>query len=152
MDFDWSPIGKKDKTEIFSKIIPDDVLYDFDGPRIFTFRQGTLKQFLAYLCDEIPSRFRHIVARTNSRTIANLKNDALPVRDALAQPRVWVVDINGQGEVLSVWKVAALTLPHDVLPAHGAFLHPTALPITGTTRPAAILAASAAKMVIDDAR
>lgn len=122
--FDWEPHGIEEETGFFSTIMPHDILYDFDGPRLFTFEVGRRK-FLAYLCDEITDRVRHIVVPTDDWIIAAVKADRIAVRDALTQPWAWIVETDGQGEALMAQRIAIRTLPEAILPEPGIMLHPT---------------------------
>lgn len=101
-----------------------EVLYSYDGPRIFTTaNQGKL--FLAYLCDEDDDVARYIVAPTNEKIIADLKDGRLSVRSALEQSWLWLVDRSHPGGELKAWRVSSLSeLPADTVPKAGVPLLP----------------------------
>ncbi|MBF0623522.1 MAG: hypothetical protein HQL82_01815 [Magnetococcales bacterium] len=120
-EFDWTPPGNAD--DCFDLIEPLEVLYDFDGPGLFTFTWRT-GLYLACFCDEIPGSFRHLIVPTTNRTVRQLKEGSCAVRDALIQEqdRMWIADLDGQGRCKTLWKLTSLDFPEDVLPVEGAIL------------------------------
>lgn len=126
--FTWDPPGLG-VSDPFGHIVPREVLYEFDGPRLFTFAtQAGL--FLAYLCDETQGSFRHIVVPTSDKMVHQLKEGSCPVRAALVQEAsAWIADMDGVGQFKNVWNVGRLgdvlrNLPDDVLPVEGVTLYP----------------------------
>lgn len=117
---DWQINAPEFDTKAFGGAQPDEVLYEFDGPRIFTATSslGTLLYFLAEEDDEI-SRF--IVAPTNAQIVEHLKSGISSVRDALNQPWVWMVD-TVDGIPQKSWRCTLADVPADVLPKPGVML------------------------------
>lgn len=83
-------------TPDFSRITPNEVLFDFEGPQIFTFAWQDLL-FLAYASDydAINSKTRLLVVGTTSEEIEHLKQGRLAILEALSKPLVWAADWDG---------------------------------------------------------
>lgn len=67
----------------FENWVPNRVLYDFDGPRIFTV-QHEFGDFVAYACDEDDQITRYLLAPTDNHVIATLEKGLCTVYEALA--------------------------------------------------------------------
>ena len=118
---DWQINAPEFGIEPFVGVQLDEILYEFDGPRIFTATSlfGTLLYFLAEEDDEV-SRF--IVVPTNAQIVERLKSGILSVWDALNQPWIWVVDISFNGIPQKSWRCTLADVPADVLPKSGVML------------------------------
>lgn len=118
---DWQINAPEFGIEPFVGVQLDEILYEFDGPRIFTATSlfGTLLYFLAEEDDGI-SRF--IVVPTNAQIIERLKSGILSVWDALNQPWIWVVDVSFNGIPQKSWRCTLADVPADVLPKSGVML------------------------------
>jgi len=123
---DWNVAAKPvDPVDMdgFRGIEPVEILYEFDGPRIFT-ANNTLGDLLFYLADEQDGTCRYIVAPTNPRIIAKLKQGILSVLQALDQPWIWVLDAGYDGTPVNAWKGTLADVPADALPQPGVMLWP----------------------------
>ncbi|WP_022652458.1 hypothetical protein [Aquaspirillum serpens] len=118
---DWQINAPEFGIEPFVGVQLNEILYEFDGPRIFTATSlfGTLLYFLAEEDDGI-SRF--IVVPTNAQIVERLKSGILSVWDALNQPWIWVVDISFNGIPQKSWRCTLADVPADVLPKSGVML------------------------------
>ncbi len=118
---DWKMNAPEFDTEPFVSAQTDEILYEFDGPRIFTATSsfGMLLYFLAEEGDEV-SRF--IVVPTNAQVVERLKCGISSVRDALNQPWIWVVDTAFDGIPQKSWRCTLADVPADVLPKPGVML------------------------------
>lgn len=127
--FDWEPRGDLITCPPFSVIKPLEVLYDFDGPQIFTFSSDDGTLMLAFVCDEGERLVRFIVVSTDEDVVRKLKQNVLPVRDALLCPQVWIADycFVRLEHPLSVWALSGKDLPDNVLPTPGITLSPDSL-------------------------
>lgn len=105
----------------FENWAPDRVLYDFDGPRIFTVRHE-LGDFLAYACDEDDQITRYLLAPTHDDTVAALEKGTCTLREALAQPWLWVVDVGFDDVPRQVWRSTLEAIPETRLPRPWAML------------------------------
>lgn len=109
------------------RIVPDEVLYYFDGPAIFTCRVG-LSTFLFFKADEHDDGDYYLASAVTDSELDALKRGRLSVRGALSQESVWLLqtdfDLNVfQYEMKS--EVAVRTfLPKAGVPLIGSF--PTA--------------------------
>jgi hypothetical protein len=126
----WGPPEERFvENGLFPKFDPQEVLYEFDGPRIFTVtdRFGGLN--LAVWSDEDTDVERYIVAVSSASIVAALKAGRTTVREALEQPRTWICDVNPVGEVQSIWRIDLGDIPADSLPRQGTMLLPELQPL-----------------------
>jgi hypothetical protein len=95
------------------------VLYEFDGPRIFTLRDVDGSLHLACWSDEDDDTNRFVVSLTTAETIDSLRRGALAVYDALHHSPCYLCDVTDQGVVVDCQLVDFQNLPVDTLPAPG---------------------------------
>lgn len=125
---DWTITAQQFDVTSFQGISPKEVLYEFDGPRIFT-ACNAMGELLFYLADEKDGVCRYIVAPTNASIIDLMKSGMRSVRDALNQPWVWFLDIQYDGMPVKAWKGTLADAPGDALPQSGVMLWPHLEPI-----------------------
>lgn len=125
---DWTVTAQQFDVASFQGISQGEVLYDFDGPRIFT-AHSAMGELLFYLADEKDGVCRYIVAPTNASIIDLLKSGVRSVRDALNQPWVWFLDTQYDGNPVAAWKGTLADAPADALPLSGVMLWPHLEPI-----------------------
>jgi len=128
MTMDWEVKGTFVDIGAFRDFTPDRVLYDFDGPRIFTLKND-LGEFLAYLCDEWERVSRYLLVPTSPAIIKSLESGCKTVREALNQPWLWVVDVAFDGKPEQAWKSDLASIPDDVLPKPSVMLWPCLQPL-----------------------
>ncbi len=124
----WNIAGKSVASERFEPFEPVEVLYEFDGPRVFTLRDSEGELNLAYWSDNDERFCRYIVVPTTAKILEALRTGSLSVYDALDQPRCWLCNVTHQGEVAGCQRVEFETIPRDSLPAAGTMLLPTLQP------------------------
>ena len=111
---------------------PLEVLYDFDGPCIFTTRTPAGLPLLAYQVEELDpeAMARFLVATSSHQTLYDLREGALSVRAALLGGSPWLVDV-GQADALPkrAYQIEAAQLPPDALPAPATMLLPELEPL-----------------------
>lgn len=112
----WRVTGKHVDVELFEPFKPEEVLYDFDGPRTFTHRDRGGQLCLAHWCDEDEEITRFLVVSFTEQLVSKIKEGELTLRDALNQPRLWALDVTHCGELREAWIVQFTKLPQDVLP------------------------------------
>lgn len=107
-----------------------EVLYEFDGPKIFITSSGSL-QYLWYECaeDTVALVSRYLVVPTNEQTLAYLKDGTRTVYDALNQPWVWAVDLGQDDQVINGWVVHLEEVPQSAKPERGVALWPELEPL-----------------------
>ncbi|TVR67571.1 MAG: hypothetical protein EA420_00345 [Candidatus Competibacteraceae bacterium] len=125
---DWPVTAAPYDPQHFSDLVVDEVLYDVDGPRIFTVDHA-LGKLLFFLVDQQESIERYIVVPTHRRTIARLKQGACALREALDQPWVWILDRRFDGSPVACWRGTLDDLPPEVLPGPGVMLWPDLEPL-----------------------
>lgn len=87
----------------------EEVLYEYDGPRIFTCRIGGLLQLWYECAEDLASGAkRYLIVPTDVRTIEKLKTGYKTVHDALSQAWLWAVDFDSSEEVIGCWVLQGL--------------------------------------------
>ncbi len=121
----WEIKGKSVNTERFSALEPLRVLNYYDGPRIFTIKDADDELCLACWSDEDEDKnvTRFLIVETTDQIVADLDSSILSVREALAQPQVWVVDWAWNCSVAAVWLVQPEDVPDDSQPQPRTMLH-----------------------------
>jgi hypothetical protein len=113
---------------------PTKVLYDFDGPRIFTCKSRDDLPYLAYQCGEGQNLVRLLIVPLSEDMERGLIHGQVAVRDSLCQPDAWLFDVDDDWKVQKAWKVDVLTLPPNALPESGTLLWPDLRP-AGSSSP-----------------
>ena len=124
----WSIPGRSVPTGRFQPFEPAEVLYEFDGPRIFTLWDFEGELNLAYWSDEDESVCRYVVVPTTAKILEALRHGDMSVFDALNQARCWLCDVVHPGEIAACQRVEFEAIPRDSLPAIGTLLLPTLEP------------------------
>ena len=124
----WTIQGKTVDPSRFQPFEPVNVLYEFDGPRIFTIHDADGELNLAYWSDEDEKVCRYVVVPTTPKLIASLQRGGISVFDALNQPRCWLCDVSTKGEIARCERVDFDAIPRDSLPAIGTMLLPSLEP------------------------
>ena len=119
--FNWANQAAPVDAAIFKDYRVVDVLYDFDGPRIFT-AQTPLGLMLFYLADAQIDSSYYIAAPTSDSIIALLTSGVRAVRDALNQPWIWFVQTRPDGAPVAAWQGTLADAPADALPQPGIML------------------------------
>jgi hypothetical protein len=125
---DWEPRTCFPDLATFDGLKPSEVLYEFDGPRIFV-TQAQIGELLCFLTDDDGRTLRFIAAPTNSSILDMLKSGSLTVREALDQPWVWFVDLGYSGQPVAAWQGTLSEAPSDALPKKGVMLWPHLEPV-----------------------
>lgn len=110
---------------------PEEVLYFFDGPLIFTTRDPiTQNLLLAYFQEDLEEEKlqRFLMVSTTETIIQKLKESKITVRNALlqqGQEKFLVVDVSYNYQIQQIFDVQTLEqLPSDALPESGIMLYP----------------------------
>lgn len=102
---DWKFAGQIE-LENLGALAPVEILYEFDGPCIFTAKIPT-GLVLLYLAEELEDEtLRFIASHCAQKTIAGLLEGALSVRDALELGSMFVVEMNQRREPQAAFKLA----------------------------------------------
>lgn len=125
----WQVSGRPISASEFSPFQPDEVLYDFDGPRTFTLKDQNGELHLAHWCDEDSDTTRYVVVPFSPALVQRLKSGNLTLRDAIDQVRVYTVDVSHTGDVIASSRVQIDDLPADALPQPGTMLLPQLEPL-----------------------
>lgn len=96
-------------------LAPLEVLYDFDGPCIFTSRTSQNALVLVYLSDELEDEklLRFLVSSTSDQAIEALKTGTMSVREAIEQAPLWIVDVDWERR-----PVRGMTYSFEALSGH----------------------------------
>lgn len=125
---DWENKSDSVDVAIFGDFTPNEILYEFDGPRIFSVK-SSLGMLLCFLADDDGEFLRFIAAPTNDDILAKLQSGIRPLRDALDQPWIWFVDCGYDGVPKTAWRGTLSDAPADTLPDKGVMLWPHLEPI-----------------------
>ncbi len=125
----WEITGKSVGPKRFMPFEPLHVLNYYDGPRIFTFYDADDALCLACWSDEDDKNSRFLVVATTNEIIGGLESGLLSVSEALAQPRLWVVDWAIDGDLVGAWLVSQKDVPKDCQPHPRTMLHRSLDPI-----------------------
>ncbi|MBF0507850.1 MAG: hypothetical protein HQK57_02865 [Deltaproteobacteria bacterium] len=133
----WDVSAPEYPAELIGNIFPpEEMLYEFNEPLIFTFKTPWNGLAIAYLSDDQDDILRYVVAPTRPSIVDKLKSGTISIRDALDQPIVWLVDITTSGwSVRKAWQIQLEDLPEDALPEPDVLLYPhfePVLPIKAT--------------------
>jgi len=104
------------------RFVPVRMLYEFDGPRIFTCQNVNGQIFLAYQCDEAADVQQFLVVPFTEELVGRLVKGHLSVRDALLRSPLWLFEVNNEFTPIRCWTVEFGDLPKDALPRAGTLL------------------------------
>ena len=114
----WPVDGLPVSVDFLAGLKPANVLYEYEGPRIFSCPDQEGKLLLVYECDHDEETTRYLVVPTCRSTLDELIAGRCAVRQALQQPRSWIVDVRA-GAISEAWSVEMEKLPAGVLPKAG---------------------------------
>jgi hypothetical protein len=120
---DWTVNGHKIDIGAFERLIPDEVLFEFEGPRVFT-SHAAFGQLFCFLADCDDETLRYIVVPTDGVIVEKLKKGFRTLHSVLDQPWVWFVDVNCDGETVAVVQGSLSDAPEDCVPQKGMMLWP----------------------------
>lgn len=154
-ELNWMPEHAADDDIGLESIVPEDVLYEYDGPRLFTVASDS-GLYLCYLCDAGDTRFRFVVVPTSEKIVARLKDGLITAYESLDQPRVWLIDTGLSGEVERTVRTNLIEIDQRFLPKPTVMLHPDLEPVLtvklqGQQMRAGAVPASVMKRAIDGA-
>ena len=113
-----------------SRLVPERVLDELDGPRLFTARTDDGQLVLAYLCAEDAEIERFLLVPTSGQILQSIERNELTLRDALTQQaQMYLADRHFDGSVTGTEQVDAARLPESALPRHGVYLDPIPSPL-----------------------
>lgn len=110
------------------------MLYELDSPRTFTFIPADGELYLAHWFDESADVVRYLVVPFSPGLVAGLEAGHFSLREALDQPRLWMVDVDDWGVPAATTRTSLEDLPAEELPAVGTLLSP-ALEAVAPVRP-----------------
>ena len=135
--------GKAVGASQFAPFRPAQVLYELDGPRTFTFVPADGELYLAHWFDESEAVVRYLVVPFSAALVARLEAGQFGLRDALDQPRLWVVDVDNQGVPAAATRTTLEDLPAAEVPAAGTLLSPALEAISPSRPPTATIPTAA---------
>lgn len=125
----WPPLDSLQQVpvDVLGVLTPSEVLYEFEGPCIFTAETAHGTLVLAYLSEDLEDEqhLRHIVATTSKGTIDELKSGVISVREALDRGSLWMVDFDYSHRPVQAFSVLNEQLPEDAMPLRGTMLWPS---------------------------
>jgi hypothetical protein len=125
----WNIIGQKIPFDRFQPFEPLEILYEFDGPRIFTLWDKDQEPYLAYWSDGNEDFNRYVIVPTSVAILTSLRSGVTSVLEALNQPRCWLCDVTHADQLLACQRVDFAGIPRDCLPSVGTMLLPELEPL-----------------------
>lgn len=119
---DWKNVGIPCQVDKFGTFEPVQILYECDGPRIFTVENQDGNLMLAYLCDEEDDVFYFLVVPTTNQMVEVLLSGKKTVHEVLSQPWVWLLKQPCGGPIRKASSLDASSIPEDVLPQPWVYL------------------------------
>ena len=120
----WSPAGIEIDPRPWERLVPEDVLFEFEEPLTFVARDGDGQPLLVHSITADAEGANYVVVATDARILDDLKAGRLDILGALRQPRCWVADLGQGWQVRRVWSILFGGLPKELLPRSGAMLTP----------------------------
>jgi hypothetical protein len=120
---DWTPKGTTLDPHFLGNLEPDQVLVEFEGPRSFLARDPVGQLLFAHQCGESDDAWRYAVVPFTDDLAELLTNGRIDLWSALSQPRLWLVDMAANGEVLRCVAASLDEIPSEYRPQHGVTLH-----------------------------
>ncbi|WP_441252555.1 hypothetical protein AB8A28_19865 [Tardiphaga sp. 71_E8_N1_1] len=103
-------------------IVPDEVLYEFDGPLTFTASFGLFSAFFHNIGQRGNSSFFAVV-QISTEALDALRRGALSVRGALNSPNIWILDLGRNFSVQRYWSCEQEDFPEKLLPKRNVPIH-----------------------------
>jgi hypothetical protein len=127
----WKAKGREIPPDWLS-LEPVEVLFEVDGPRIFTCRSRSGELLLAYQCGEEKGSLRFLVVPFSPELEWQLTEGKINLREALTRPRAWLVDLSYEWQPIRCWELQIENVPAQVLPAPGVMLWAHLRPVSRT--------------------
>lgn len=121
----WSVTQPSKSTAHLGRILPLKVLYQFDGPILFSSVLG-LSQMLFFKYDEVEAHDLFLAVPTDPKTLSHLQSGRLSVRGALGYGKCFVVQMDFEGKVHAYWETQIDEMDKELLPDFGVGLDPRA--------------------------
>lgn len=125
----WQTDGPVISTEFLGTLIPERVLFEYEGPRTFLARDNVGELLFAHQCGETESNWRYAVVPFSDRLVEELEQGRLDLRSALDQPRFWLVDIGAGWKLDRCVRSSLKAIPETCLPQAGIMLYPEFEPL-----------------------
>lgn len=109
-------------TMLFGTFEPKDVFIWLDGPRTFTLFDQDGMLCLAHWLQEVGELWQYVVVPVNDGIMQELNSGELSLREALDQPRVYLVNVNADFDVETVHLTSWNDLPQAALPTPGTMI------------------------------
>ena len=128
----WKIEGTAENPSRFENLEPEQVLYELDGPKIFTVSlNGKLHLVYESCIDRAARTVRFLVAPTSTLLLDDMTSGTRSVLEVLDQPWVWVVDQGFGGETISchVLNDGLVSVPRGFKPEKDVMLWPHLMPL-----------------------
>ena len=112
----WTSKGKPVDAQPLGDLKPRTVLWEWEGPRLFTCVDAAGKLLLAHQCDEEGGLARFLVVPFSEELLKSVQTDELTIREALNHQRAWLATVARRWQVVEALAVKLLDIPSDMLP------------------------------------
>lgn len=117
----WFESGTEIKAR-WAALQPQRVLYDFDGPRIFTCLDEHDETWFAYQCDEQANFCAFLLVPFSHELEERLTCGNITILEALRQPRLWIAQTDHEFLISRLFKSKLADVPAELLPRAEAML------------------------------
>jgi hypothetical protein len=118
----WTPDKQPEKIRASAPIVIDQILYEFDGPMIFTASFGMF-QVLFSRIDESDTTELYAVGTVSEEIIAAIDKGEMSVRGGILSEPCFIIELDGL-HLNRCWSVQPDELPEHMLPEQGRSLVP----------------------------
>lgn len=121
-----SPVAKQPHTPTRkTKILPAEVLYEFDGPQLFVAQFGFIDAIFVRLDELVLGSDCWLCAALDERELKLIKANQLSVRAAFLKEKTWILSTDANLNVNQFWPTELRELNDDLLPVSGQALSAT---------------------------
>ncbi|TPL86787.1 hypothetical protein FJ950_10320 [Mesorhizobium sp. B2-3-14] len=111
----WEASQRYDVAWSGNEVVPEKILYEHDGPQVFTSHIGFINVIFLKV-DETEDSDIYLVSQTDSTIISALYEGAISLRGALRHDYYWIVEVENGLVVRRHWECPRRELPAGFLP------------------------------------
>ncbi|MCJ8519071.1 hypothetical protein ABID21_002223 [Pseudorhizobium tarimense] len=126
----WTPDKQPLDISVAGPIVIDQVLYEFDGPMIFTAAFGMFRVLFSRI-DESEETELYAVGTVSDEVISAIRKGEMSVRGGVMSEPCFIIELDGL-RLERCWDVHPDDMPADLLPDHGRSIIPGAASVPDT--------------------
>ena len=125
----WEIKGRELEPMFLGNLHPEQVFFDYEGPRSYLTRDPQGELLFAHQCGETAQTWRYAVVPFSEQLVEALERGWLDLRTALDQPRLWIVEIDGKGKPVRCVSSCLSAISESSLPRPGVMVYPDLDPL-----------------------